>query len=356
MFSNKLAFTALAAVCVMAASAGGYFALRQNAATTLPGPSVAAGSTSEPTQSASSAGPAQSPSSGPTESASSRTTRSVVSDRPVQETESIVSLKASAANSRAAKTPAKTTTGTPTAKPAQVLASGSNTPAPFDRTWPSSAASTSAPAQAQQGTLESAAPQLRPGDTVVVTQEPAPPLEPPQKSYEELVVSADSVIGLQSETTVSSERARVEDRVEARVTRDVRVGNRVAIPAGSRAIGVVTQVERGGKFKEHAKLAIRFQTVVLTDGTRLPISTEAVIRDGSAPSDESAKKIGGGAVAGTILGAILGGAKGAAIGGMAGAGAGAGAVAAGDRSAATLHAGEPITIRLLSPVTVTSER
>jgi type IV secretory pathway VirB10-like protein len=190
----------------------------------------------------------------------------------------------------------------------------------------------------------------------VVTQEPAPPLEPPQKSYEELVVSADSVIGLQSETTVSSERARVEDRVEARVTRDVRVGNRVAIPAGSRAIGVVTQVERGGKFKEHAKLAIRFQTVVLTDGTRLPISTEAVIRDGSAPSDESAKKIGGGAVAGTILGAILGGAKGAAIGGMAGAGAGAGAVAAGDRSAATLHAGEPITIRLLSPVTVTSER
>jgi type IV secretory pathway VirB10-like protein len=189
-----------------------------------------------------------------------------------------------------------------------------------------------------------------------VAQEPAPPPEPPQKSYEELVVSADSVIGLQSETTVSSERARVEDRVEARVTRDVRVGNRVAIPAGSRAIGVVTQVERGGKFKEHAKLAIRFQTVVLTDGTRLPISTEAVIREGSAPSDESAKKIGGGAVAGTILGAILGGAKGAAIGGMAGAGAGAGAVAAGDRSAAMLHAGEPITIRLLSPVTVTSER
>ena len=176
------------------------------------------------------------------------------------------------------------------------------------------------------------------------------------RSIDELVVSADSVIGLQSETNVSSERARVEDRVEARVTRDVRVGSRVAIPAGSRAIGVVSQVERGGKFKEHARLAIRFQTVVLADGTRLPISTDAVIREGSAPSNESAKKIGGGAVAGTILGAILGGAKGAAIGGMAGAGAGAGVVAASERSAATLHAGEPITIRLLSPVTVTSER
>ena len=192
---------------------------------------------------------------------------------------------------------------------------------------------------------------------MIVAQDPTPLPEPAaQKSYEELVVSADSVIGLQSETSVSSERARVEDRVEARVTRDVRVGNRVAIPAGSRAIGVVSQVERGGKFKEHARLAIRFQTVVLADGTRLPISTDAVIREGAAPSDESAKKIGGGAVAGTILGAILGGAKGAAIGGMAGAGAGAGVVAAGDRAAATLHAGEPITIRLLSPVTITSER
>jgi uncharacterized protein YcfJ len=66
--------------------------------------------------------------------------------------------------------------------------------------------------------------------------------------------------------------------------------------------------------------------------------------------------MGGGAVAGTILGAILGGGKGAAIGGMAGAGAGAAAVEAGDRSMATLRAGEPITVRLLTPVTVTTEK
>ena len=45
---------------------------------------------------------------------------------------------------------------------------------------------------------------------------------------------ADSVIGLQIETSVSSETARVEDRVDARVTRDVTVNGRVAIPAGAR--------------------------------------------------------------------------------------------------------------------------
>jgi hypothetical protein len=41
---------------------------------------------------------------------------------------------------------------------------------------------------------------------------------------------------------------------------------------------------------------------------------------------------------------------------MAGAGAGAAAVEAGDRSTAMLRQGEPITVRLLSPVTVTTEK
>ena len=164
------------------------------------------------------------------------------------------------------------------------------------------------------------------------------------------------MIGLQTENRISSETARVEDRVEARVTRDVKVGDRVAIPAGSRAIGSVMQVERGGKFKERARLGIRFHTLVLADGTRLPISTETIYRDGEAPGNGSAAKVGGAAVGGAILGAILGGAKGAAIGGTAGAGAGTAAVMAGDRSAATLPAGTSMTVRILSPVTVTTEK
>ena len=93
---------------------------------------------------------------------------------------------------------------------------------------------------------------------------------------------------------------------------------------------------------------------MLADGTRVPMSTETIYRDGDPPS--AAQKMGGGAVAGAILGAILGGAKGAAIGGAAGAGAGAAAAAAGDRSAATFPAGTQTTVRILSPVTITVER
>jgi len=164
------------------------------------------------------------------------------------------------------------------------------------------------------------------------------------------------VIGLQTENRISTETARVEDRVDARVTRDVKVGDHVAIPAGARVVGTVTQVERGGKYREQARLGIRFHTIVLGDGTRVPITTETIVRVGEAPGNSSAAKIGGGAVGGAILGAILGGAKGAAIGATAGAGAGTAAVQAGDRSAVVLQPNTPLTARILSPVTVTVER
>ncbi|MEP7309996.1 MAG: hypothetical protein ABJA98_31185 [Acidobacteriota bacterium] len=170
------------------------------------------------------------------------------------------------------------------------------------------------------------------------------------------MIPADSVIGLQADTSVTSERARIEDRVEARVTRDVRVHDTVAISAGSRVLGSVVSVERGGKFRERARLGIRFNTLVLADGSRVPISTETIYRDGDPPGRESAARVGGAAVGGAILGAIFGGSKGAAIGATAGAGAGSASVLASERNTASLHAGEPMTVRMLSPVSVTIEQ
>ena len=181
-------------------------------------------------------------------------------------------------------------------------------------------------------------------------------VEPPAPLYEELVVAADSVIGLQLESPVTSEKAQVEDSVVARVTRDVKVGDRVAIPAGAKALGEVTLVERGGKLRERARLGVKFTSVVLADGTRLPLHTETIFREGDPPGRESAAKIGGGAIGGAIIGGILGGAKGAAIGGSIGAGAGTTAVVAGDRNHATLSAGTPLTVRIEDPVVVTVEK
>jgi len=183
-------------------------------------------------------------------------------------------------------------------------------------------------------------------------------LEPndPLPVYEELVVSADSVLGLELATSVGSETAQVEDPVEARVIRDVTVAGKVAGPAGTQVLGTVTLVERGGKVKERARLGVRFHTLVLADSTRVAMQTDGIYREGDAPSDESVKKIGGAAVGGAILGAILGGTKGAVIGGATGAGAGTAAVMAGDRHPAVLPAGTTVTVRLVTPVTITIER
>jgi hypothetical protein len=322
MASNNVALTAIGLACIAAAGAGGYFALRQNAT------------------------PAASPANAVVVT---KTPAAAAAEPSVQETETVVNPASKAAKSAAKPTPAK---------PEKAESARAAAAPTLNRTWPTGAAQTAVPQPATPEPESPASPSARTETVERVTEpsQPAAPPAPPQKTYEELVISADSVIGLQSDTTVTSERARVEDRVEARVTRDVKVGDRVAIPAGARAIGYVTDVKQGGKFKEQARLAIRFQTIVLADGTRMPISTAAVEREGEGKGNSTAAKMGGAAVAGTILGAILGGGKGAAIGGAAGAGAGAAAVEASDRSVATLRAGEPITVRLLSPVTVTSER
>jgi hypothetical protein len=221
-----------------------------------------------------------------------------------------------------------------------------------------------APATRPQPPIEQPAPREEARATTTVPLETIHPIEPepvrapepPQPEFDELIVSADSVMGLEVETSITSERARVEDAVVARVTRDVKVGDRVAIPAGAKAQGEVTMVERGGRLKDRARLGIRFTSVVLADGTRIPLETETIYREGSAPANESAAKIGGGAIGGAIIGGILGGAKGAIIGGSAGAGAGSAAVMAGGRNPATLPSGTPITVRVAKPATVTVEK
>lgn len=332
MVSNRLALVALATACIGAAGAGGYLATRHNVA------NIAA-----PEASASTAIP-----------------------QPVKETEALISAAAKPA-SETEQTPATATLATPaisapankpgvqpramsqTPKPA-ASASRQSVPPTLDRSWPSSQSQTPAttsPAENQPpGVTRS---EEHPQDT------PRAP-EPPAKTFQELVVAADSVVGLRTDTSLSSERARVEDRVEAHVVRDVRVGGEVAIPAGARALGTVVVVDRGGKFKERARLGIRFQTLVLADGTRLPITTETIYRFGNPPTNKSAAKIGGGAVVGAIIGGIIGGGKGAAIGATTGAGAGTASVMTSDADVAVFPAGAEVTARILSPVTVTVER
>ncbi|MDP6372635.1 MAG: hypothetical protein QF463_13190 [Vicinamibacterales bacterium] len=192
------------------------------------------------------------------------------------------------------------------------------------------------------------------GATARATGDDLPRLD--LEELEELVVAADSVIGLELETRVSSESAQVEDRVDATVARDVLVGERVAIPAGAQLQGSVVLVEQGGRMSETARIGVRFHTLVMPDRTHMSIVTDPVYREGEGQGGRSAKTIGGAAVTGAILGAIFGGRRGAAVGGAAGAATGTASVMTGDRSRTTLLPGMTLTVRLIEPVAVLVDR
>lgn len=325
MVSNRLAFAALGIACVAAAAGGGYVATRHNATGQLMPPVTA--SSGVPPATASSADEAA-------------TAAPVAEALPRREA--------------VASRPADRTTTPPRPAPVARASSSTDTPPPA-RLDPPTAVPEHAPSTQ---TIPGAAVALEPAPIAMRDERPTEPVAPdaPTPTFEELTVAAESVIGLQTETALSSERARIEDRVEARVVRDVRVSGRIAIPAGTRVYGSVVAVDRGGRARTRARLGIRFHTLALSDGTRLPITTDTIYRYGDDPSNGAAAKIGGGAVAGAILGAIIGGGKGAAIGAGAGAAGGGATVMSSERSEALFPSGAQVTARIVSPVTITVDR
>jgi hypothetical protein len=336
---NRFLLAVLAGACITAAGVGGYLAMRS--ASTV-APTAAASTPTAATATTATPAPAQPVAAASAPSAAAHDDDTATKSQPVP-----------VAPSSASRTPA-TRAVTPRSAAASQSASSFRRDVPLSQRIPPPARPPSPPPAVQPIPADPAAfqpPPARPDDRAA---EIARLSEPPTKTYEELIIAPDSVVGLQIERTISTTTARVEDRVDARVTRDVRVGEKIAIPSGTRAIGSVTEVEKGGKFKDRARLGIRFHTLMLPDGTREPISTETIYRDGDAP--EGAQKVGGGAAVGAILGAILGGAKGAAVGAGVGGGAGAVSAANGDKSAASFPAGTQTTVRVLSPITITIER
>jgi hypothetical protein len=334
---NKLVFAGLTAAAIAAAAGGAYVAVRQNQA-----PPAGAGAASVATP----ASPATSnPNAPPTVTESEGV---IAPDQPAppaaQPRRTPTMTSAPAASSRASASRPAAARNQPADRSAR--------PSPSE---PQPATASSAPAANGGSMWETRAP-VQASAPEYRDPEPATPPPPPAPVFVDLTVPSDAVLGLQLERTVSSELARVEDRVDARVTRDVRVSDRIAIPAGATVRGSVTEVDRGGKVRGRARLAIRFHTIVLSDGTELALKTDAIVREGESNGKESAAKIGGATVGGAILGAILGGGKGAAIGAGVGAGAGGAAVMTNDRNPATFLAGSTVTVRMQAPVTVTVQK
>jgi hypothetical protein len=109
--------------------------------------------------------------------------------------------------------------------------------------------------------------------------------------------------------------------------------------------------------KEQARLGVRFHTVILADGTELPLQTETIVREGESPAQASAAKIGGlgdwRAPSSAPSSAAARARPSAVPSAPAAATAGNGQR---PESRRRFAAGSPVTAKVLSPVTVTVEK
>jgi type IV secretory pathway VirB10-like protein len=354
---TPLAFLALAGTCVVAAGVGGYVAQSYKTAEL---PAVEA-RPAQPARPASAAPIEQSAQPAPAAAietpATSAPEPSVSPTVPVESTASVASRTTPAPESPAPRSPVPVEKPAKPRKPADtgaVRTARAEVPATAPQARPA------APSRTAEPPLPVEAPTPEPP---AVAEAPAPPpVEPAARTSakvtlaETFTIPADSVLGLELESTVSSETAQLEDRVDARVTRDVKVDGTTVIPAGSRVRGAVTRVENGGRFKDRGRIEIRFHTLVLADGDTQSITTDALFREGENVGRKSSARIGASAAGGAIIGAIFGGEKGAAIGAAAGAGAGSAVTATQKPSEARFRAGSVVTVRLTAPISITVQQ
>jgi hypothetical protein len=122
---------------------------------------------------------------------------------------------------------------------------------------------------------------------------------------------------------VDSKHNQVGDPFHATLEADLLVDNILVARRGSDVYGRLSFAKEAGHFSGNSELQLEL-TRMLIDGKEYPIDTGDYTLRGRGRGGDTARKVGGGAVAGAVIGAIAGGGQGAAIGAGVGSAAGAG--------------------------------
>ena len=151
---------------------------------------------------------------------------------------------------------------------------------------------------------------------------------------------------------VSTKSAKVGDTFRARLTSDVMVDGKVAVPAGTIVVGQVTNVVSGSdKIGAVPTISLHFSSLEFSGGKTLPISGDFTSTGKSEKGQDTAKIVGG-AAAGAILGhQINNKSSGTIIGGLLGAGAGT-LAAKKTGTEVKLPAGTEVSVALGAPLKV----
>jgi hypothetical protein len=122
---------------------------------------------------------------------------------------------------------------------------------------------------------------------------------------------------------VDSSKNHVGDAFHASLETDLMVNNIVVARRGSDIYGRLAESKEAGHMSGSAELQLELTRIII-DGQEYPLVSSDYSLRGKGRGSDTAKKVGGGAVAGAIIGAIAGGGRGAAIGAGVGSAAGAG--------------------------------
>jgi len=185
---------------------------------------------------------------------------------------------------------------------------------------------------------------------------PAPRLPEPPPEPHKVTLNAGMILPVRLVDGLSSERNVPGDTFTATLDKELVVDGFVIAERGARVDGKVVSVDRAGKVKGVAALAVEVTRLRTSDGQNIAVQTDSFERRAQETHKQDAAKVGGGAALGAIIGAIAGGGKGAAIGAATGGGAGAGAVLLTRGEEVRLTSETRINFRLRAPVTVTERR
>jgi hypothetical protein len=122
---------------------------------------------------------------------------------------------------------------------------------------------------------------------------------------------------------VDSSKNHVGDVFHGSLETDLTIGDTVVARKGTDVYGRLAEAKEAGHFSGSSELQLELTRIVI-DGKDYPVVSSDYSLQGKGRGSNTAKKVGGGAVAGAIIGAIAGGGKGAAIGAGVGSAAGAG--------------------------------
>ncbi len=95
----------------------------------------------------------------------------------------------------------------------------------------------------------------------------SPPGEPVAVDDSQIVVPGDTLIPVKLLTTINTKSNYVGQAIFCRSIYPIAVGNHIIIPVGSSIRGTVVEVVRPGRVKGRAKLGLRFDELILPNGT-----------------------------------------------------------------------------------------